>query len=205
MPEGADKRTSRVAQGRHKQMQPHPLAADRRRGRAKVDLQLLARRCFKPQAGSRFGLQCLAQRRCRALHRAQRHGQPMLTQQVLAHHIAVAAVLPEALLQPLLEPIEPPLAPRWANRRPVARRQITLHRVPAAPHLAGYPLAPPTQFVQVHHRRHLVRCQHPLPPRIQPPRRALPQQRSCHSSLLPVLSEGVNFDVARGSVFHVAR
>jgi len=73
VPKGADKRTSRVAQGRHKQMQPHPLAADRRRGRAEVDLQLLTRRCFKPQAGSRLGLQRLAQRRRRALHRPQRH------------------------------------------------------------------------------------------------------------------------------------
>jgi hypothetical protein len=73
VPKGADKRPSRIAQGRHKQMQPHPLTADRRRGRAKVDLQLPARRGFKPQAGSRLGLQRLAQRRRRALHRPQRH------------------------------------------------------------------------------------------------------------------------------------
>jgi hypothetical protein len=38
-------------------MQPYPRATNRHRGRTKVDLQLLARRCFKPQAGARLGLQ----------------------------------------------------------------------------------------------------------------------------------------------------
>jgi hypothetical protein len=41
VPEGADKRTSRIAQGRHKQMDLHPPAADRRRGRAEVDCSCL--------------------------------------------------------------------------------------------------------------------------------------------------------------------
>src|SRR5215469_18685446 len=126
----------------------------------------------------------------------------MLAQQVLADHVAVAAVLPKALRQPFLQTVETPLALRWSNRCPTARPQITSYRIPAAPQLAGYSLAPPTQFVQAHHRRHLVRRQHPFPPRIHPPRRALPQHHSCHSSSF---SEGVSFDVARGSVFHVAR
>ena len=60
VPESLDKRPSRVAQGRHKQVYPHPLAADRNRDPAKVDLQLLARRRLKPQAGPRLGLQRLA-------------------------------------------------------------------------------------------------------------------------------------------------
>ena len=60
VPEGPDKRPSRVAQRRHKQVHPHPLAADRHRDPAKVDLQLLARRRLEPQTGPRLGLQRLA-------------------------------------------------------------------------------------------------------------------------------------------------
>jgi hypothetical protein len=60
VPEGPNKWPPRVAQGRYKQMDPHPLAADRHRGPAEVDLQLLARRRLKPQAGPRLGLQRLA-------------------------------------------------------------------------------------------------------------------------------------------------
>jgi hypothetical protein len=162
-------------------MQPHPLAADRRRGHAEVDLQLFARWCFKPQAGARLGLQRPAQRGRCALHRPQRYLDPMLTQQVLAHHVAIAPVLPEALPQPVLKPAETPTTTRRANRRPATRRQIALHRVPAAPQFLGDPPRPPAQLVQSHHRRHLVRRQHLLPPRIQPPGRASPQ-RQFHSS-----------------------
>ena len=118
VPEGPDKRPSRVAQGRHKQVHPHPLAADRHRDPAKVDLQLLARRRLKPQARPRLGLQRLAQRHCRALHRPQRHRQPVLAQQVLAHHIAVAAMPTKTLRQPLLEPVETPLAARPGESPP---------------------------------------------------------------------------------------
>jgi hypothetical protein len=83
----------------------------------------------------------------------------------------------ETLRQPLLKPVEMPLTAQRANRCPPARRQITLHRYSGCT-----PLRPPAQFVQSYHRRHLVWCQHPLPPRIQPPWRALLQQYLCHSS-----------------------
>src|SRR5215472_5409134 len=130
----------------------------------------------------------------------------MLAQQVLADHVAVAAVLPKALRQPFLQTAETPLTLRWSNRCPTARPQITSYRIPAAPHLAGYPLAPPTQFVQVHHRRHLVRRQHPFPPRIQPPRRALPQHHSRHSSSFRrgsvLMSSGGQFFMSPDSCCH---
>jgi hypothetical protein len=93
----------------------------------------------------------------------------VLAQQILAHHIAIAAMPAKALRQPLVEPVEPPLAARLANRHPTARRKIALHRVPAAAELGGNPLRPPAQSVQLHHRRHLVRCQHHLSPRIKSP------------------------------------
>jgi hypothetical protein len=45
-------------------------------------------------------------------------------------------VLPKALSQPVFETIQTPPTARRPNRHPAARRQIALHRVPAAPQLA---------------------------------------------------------------------
>src|SRR5438105_3331770 len=76
---------------------------------------------------------------------------------------------PPKLRQPLFEPVEPPLAARLTNRHPAARRKIPLHGIAAAPQLASYPLGSPAQSVQLHHRRHLLRCQHRLSPRMRSP------------------------------------
>jgi hypothetical protein len=197
MPEGPDKHPPRVAQGRHEQLHAHRGTADRHRDRPKVDLQLLAGRRLKTHAGPRLGPQRLAQRRDRTLHCAQRHRDRVLTHKVLAHHIAVAAVLPEALPQPFIEPIETSPAARLANRHPATHRKIALDRIPAAPQLAGKPLRPPAQPVQLHHRRHLVRRQHPLPPRIQPRGELCPR----NISVIPPPSGGSVSDVVRGQFF----
>jgi hypothetical protein len=58
----------------------------------KIDLQLLTRPRLKAQAGPRLGPQRLTQ----PGHRAQRHRDAVLAQQVLAHHIANAAMPPKA-------------------------------------------------------------------------------------------------------------
>jgi hypothetical protein len=183
MPEGPHKHPPRIPQRRDKQMYPHRVAADRYSRLAKVDLQLLARRRLKPQTGPRLGPQCLAQRRHGALHRAQRHDKAVLAQQILPHHIAIAAMLPKALGQPLPEPVKP----RLANRHPAAGCEIPLHGITAAPQLARDPLGPPAQLVQPHHRRHLLRCQHHLSPPIQPPWRAWPLH---HRLQFLLLTEG---------------
>src|ERR1700756_4963700 len=104
----------------------------------------------------------------------------MLAQQVLADHVAVAAVLPKALRQPFLQPVETPLTLRWSNRCPTARPQITSYRIPAAP--------PPP----------------PRPaPASSPPTVPTPAESLAPAPFLSfvLLSEGVSFDVARGSVF----
>jgi hypothetical protein len=56
----------------------------------------LASGAVEPKARSRLGLQRLAQRRCRPLHRTQRHPDPCSRNRFWAHHITVAAVPPEA-------------------------------------------------------------------------------------------------------------
>jgi hypothetical protein len=70
----------------------------------------------------------------------------VLAQQILPHHIAVAAMPTKALRQPLVEPVETPLAARLTKGHPAARRQISLHRIPAAPQPAGNPLRPPAHL-----------------------------------------------------------
>ena len=169
VPKGPYKRPPRIAQCRHKQMHSHRVTADCYCGCPEIDLQLPARCRLKPQAGPRLGPPRLTQRRHRALHRSQRYCDAVFAQEILAHHIAVAAMPPKALCQPLFEPVEPPLAARLTNRHPAARRKIPLHGIAAASQLAGDPLGPPAQSVQLHHRRHLLRRQHHLSPRIQSP------------------------------------
>jgi hypothetical protein len=126
VPEGSHNRPPRIAQCRHKQMHPHRGAADRHRGCPEIDLQLLARRRLKPQAGPRLGPQRLAHWRHCALRCAQRHRDAVLAQQVLTHHIAIAAMPSKALCQPLLQAVEPPLAARLTKRHPAARRKVPL-------------------------------------------------------------------------------
>ena len=126
-------------------MHPHRLTANRYRCPAKVDLQLLARRCFEPHAGARLSLQRLAQRHDRALHGPQRHRHPVLAHQVLAHHIAVAAMPTETLRQPLLKSVETPAAwGRSASEQPPKRLVVdavafTGHRLQGEPVKNAYP------------------------------------------------------------------
>jgi hypothetical protein len=97
-----------------------------------------------------------------------------------------------------LEPVETAL-PAWLAKSP-PRRQMALHRVPAAPQCPGNSPRPPTQLVQPHHRR-----PPPPVPASSPP--ADPTRtESFAPRLLPsfvLLSERSVSDVVRGSLFHV--
>lgn len=191
----------RVAQRRYEQVHPYRLAADRHRRRPEVDLQLPAGRRLKPQGRPRFGTQHLPQLRRRPLDRAQRHRDAVFVLQILAHHVAVAAMPAKALGQPVFQPVQAPRSARLSNRHPPARREVALHRVAAAPQLAGNPLAAPAQTVQPHHRRHLVRRQHGLSPRTVPPWRALPLQ---HCLQLLLLLGGGQFLMSSGGQFFMS-
>ena len=72
----------------------HPLLAE-------VDLHLPAGRRLEPHRRPRLGRELPAQRRHRALDRAQAHRDPVLGHKLLPHHVGVAAMLPEPFRQPV--------------------------------------------------------------------------------------------------------
>ena len=74
---------------------------------AEVDLQLSARWRLEPRRCQRLGLQRLAIRLHGALQRSPADRHVFLGQQVLAHHIRIAAVPDEPLAQPTLKAVEP--------------------------------------------------------------------------------------------------
>ena len=159
----------RVAQRRHEQLRPHPLAPDRHPRLAEVDLQLPTRRRLEPQRRLRLRPQLPPMRRHRPLHRAQARLHAQLARQLLAHHLRVAPMPEEALPQPRVQPVQLAAAPRPAVRRPAVRLQVPPHRVPTAAELPRNPPRSPTQLVQPQHRLHLLRPQHsPLPRSLQP-------------------------------------
>jgi hypothetical protein len=108
--------TPRVAERRHKQVHLDPLAGDRHCDLAEVDLQLLARRGLVAHGGD-FGCpQFTTKRRDRALDRTQTNRDSMLPLQILAHHIGVAAMLLQPLVQPRVESLQ-----RASTHRPLVR------------------------------------------------------------------------------------
>src|SRR5262249_27711223 len=118
----------RIAERRHKQVEPHALAADRHPRLAEVDLQLMPRRCLKTKRRPRPRPQRLPQGCNRPLDRPQADFEPLLAIEILAHDVGVATMLAKPLPQPLLQTIELLRPPR----RPVAHiapsRQITANR-----------------------------------------------------------------------------
>jgi hypothetical protein len=65
----------------------------------------------------------------RPLHRPQADCHAKLALQILAHHIGVAAVLPEPLRNPALEAGQRSIPSRPAVRHPALRLEVALHRV----------------------------------------------------------------------------
>ena len=112
---------ARIAQRRHKQVDPHALAGDRHPRLAEVDLQLMTGRRLEAQRRPRLGPQRLAQSRHRPLDRAQAHRQPSLAQQILAHD-SRRCLDAAGTVQPT-SPQAPPVA--WgaaaAGSRPIPR------------------------------------------------------------------------------------
>ena len=81
---------------------------------------------------------------------------PCSPDQVLAHHLGIAAVLEEALLQPRLLILELAAARLSAVRHPAVGRDVASHCVLAAPELPRDASQPPAERPQVQHRLHLV-------------------------------------------------
>jgi hypothetical protein len=194
---------ARMPESRHEHERLDLGAADLDQTLTKVDLQLPARRRLEPRRSQRLSLQRLPIRLNRALHRPQADRQSLLGEQILPHDVGIAAMAQEALAQPVIVPVEH-LRPRWRlERHHAARRHVMLHRVVAAAQLPRDPLDAPAAGLQAHHRRHIVRRLHHLPPWI------VPRRASCDSFLVhpcsPQLSEeGAIPRVAEGAVFHVA-
>ena len=191
-----------MAERRHEQVDPHPLAADRHPRLAEVDLQLPSRRRLEAQRRPRLGRELAPIGLHRPLHGAQADLDPPLALEILAHDIRVAPVSVEPLTQPLLQPIELVATPRTGKRLPAARRDVAPHRRAAASELLRQPPRPPAQTMQPHHRRHFVRLQHDLPPRLPYP------QRPCHRIIfhtrLLSLQRG-QFSLSSGDQFCLSR
>ena len=148
---------ARVAQGGDEQEHFVPLALDRDPALAEVDLQLSAGRRLEADRGQRFGRQLAPQMRHRPLHRAQADHNAQSRCQLLAHHVRIAPMTSQRVIQPgcmTRQQAGPGRNPTW---RPGTRRQKPLNRLPIASNLRCDPPGAPTQAVKPLHRRHLVR------------------------------------------------
>jgi hypothetical protein len=161
---GADMQPARVAQGGHKQMHPHPLAANPHPRLAKVDLHLLARRRLKPDCRPHLRLQLPAPALHPQLDRAQPDDDPMLARQLLPDHVGIATMPEEALPQPLVQAVERRPAHGLAERHSPALAQIPPHCVACAAELLRQPLGPPAKLMQPQHRGYLLSLKHLLSP-----------------------------------------
>ena len=170
---------TREAECRYEQMRPHWRAADHYPALAEIDLQLPARRRLEAHRRPRLGQQPLPQRRAGSLHRAQAQRDAQLRRRFLAHHIGIAAVPDQPLLEPRLAPGQRrrPANPRVAA--PAALAQIPPHRLGTGAELTGNPLGAPATTLELQHRRHLVRRPHHVPPRSLVPRGTL--HHPCHA------------------------
>ena len=156
---------------------------------------------FEPHRRLRLGRQQPPERRDRALDRAQAHVDRQLPQQVLAHHLRIAAVPKEALLQPGLLSLELAAADRPAVGHPAVGRHVAPHRVLAAPELPRDALQPPTERMQMQHRLHLVGFHHLCP---WPPCPRADILASIHLSDSS-LAKGGQFSMSPGGQFPLSR
>src|SRR5262245_55251018 len=111
----------------------------------------------------------------------------------------------EPLTQPVLVPIEQLRALRRLERLDAPRCHIALHRVMAAAELPCDPLGTPAQRLQPHHRRHIVRRFHHLPPQNLVLQGASRDSSLVHSLSPQASAEGAIPRNAEGAIFHGAR
>lgn len=112
VPEGPHVHAARMAERGDEQVHPHRLLADHHPLLTEVDLHLLAGRRLELHRRPRLGQELPAERRHRALDRAQADRDPVLGEQLLPHHVGVAAMAPEPFRQPVREPVQD-LRPPW--------------------------------------------------------------------------------------------
>jgi hypothetical protein len=84
--------------------------------------------------------------------------------QLLTHHLGIAPVSMELLLQPVLQPPKPLLPYRRLVGDPAAGLQIAAHRVLAYPQLTRNALDSPAQGPQPLHHSPIFWCLHLVPP-----------------------------------------
>ena len=202
-PERPHMQPPRVPERRHEHERLDPGATDLDQTLAEVDLQLSAGRRFEPRRRQSFRFERLPVRLHRPLQSPPAHRQPLLGQQILAHHVGVAAMPHEPLAQPVLVPVKLLRALRHLERLHATSRQIGLHRVMAAAQLPRNPLQPPAARLQPQHLRHVVWRLHHLPPWVTPRRAS--RDSFCFHALSPQLSEeGAIPRDAEGAIFHGA-
>jgi hypothetical protein len=146
---------------------PHP--ADRHPQLPEIRLQLLSR--WRLVAHRRLTAlpQRLAPGLHRPFHRPQAHPDPLLFHQLLPHHLGIAVVLLELLLQPLPVPIQLPGAIGAAIRLPLTQPQVAIQRVARDPQLRRDSPPAPAPLQQLAHHQHLLRCLHRALQRCQTP------------------------------------
>jgi hypothetical protein len=159
---GANVQPPRVAQRRHEQMHPHPLAADPHPRVAKVDLQLPARRRLEPHRRALLRLQLPTPALHPKLHRAKPNHDPMFARQLLAHYVRVAAMPEKPFPQPIIQTVKRSSPHRPAKWSRPALAQIPTHRVAGAAELLRKSLGSPAKLMEPQHRGHLLRLKHLL-------------------------------------------
>jgi hypothetical protein len=117
-----------------------------------------------------------------------------------AREAAVAAVPAKVLRQPLFEAVQTS-RPRGCRIATQPRRQIAVHRVPAATQLAGNPLGSQPKPATAPSPPPHPAPAWPLPAVLFPRGEPCPPNIACNSSSFP---EGSVPDVVRGGSFHVA-
>jgi len=180
---GPNMDAARVAQRRHEERHQARCAVDLDAPLAEVDLKLLTGPRLEPDRRARLGAQLLAQVRHRPLHRAQAHHYALLRHEFLADHVGIAAMAPEALLDPRLKAVQRLRAQAWRRLAPCALPQPTPSRRPRTPELRRNPTCAPAKRLQSQHGRHIVRLQHLVPPQTLGPRKRL-LRRHGHPDLL---------------------
>jgi hypothetical protein len=154
--EDAHVQPARVAQRRDEEVQPLAHAGDVHRALAEVDLELIARGRLEAHGRPRLGPQCLPQRRDRALDGAERHGDPVVAREVLAHDVGIATVLRESGGEPRLEAVQPSDAQGPRRWRPRAVREVPLDGVLGAPDFPGDPLRAPAEGMETQNHGNFI-------------------------------------------------
>src|SRR6185437_5802691 len=150
-PERTHMKPSRVAERCHEHECLDFRSSDLDQALPEVDLQLSSRRRLKPRRRQSLRLQRLAIGLHGALQRPPADCHAFLGQQVLAHHVGIAAMPNEPLAQPTLKAVETLRPLRRLERLHPAGRHVALHRVMAAAQLSRNPLQTPPARPQAQH------------------------------------------------------